>query len=212
MKKATETKKRKTKELEKIEGLNPKIFDGEVNKGVLYQVIRMYEANQRQGTSSTKTRAVVSGGGRKPWAQKHTGRARAGSNRSPLWRGGGIVFGPHPRDYSYLLPQNIRREALRASINSKYNDKDLVVLDKVTVEKPKTRDFKKLLKSLKLKEKALFVLDKIDDNLKLASRNLKEISLKRAEDVTAMDVLRSKKLVVTRPALSMLEKKLAGAK
>lgn len=172
----------------------------------------MYEANRRQGTSSTKTRAVVSGGGRKPWAQKHTGRARAGSNRSPLWKGGGVVFGPHPRDYCYTLPQNIRREALRSSINSKYNDKDLVVLNEVTVEKPKTKDFKKLLKSLKLKDKALFVLDKIDDNLRLASRNLKEISLKRADDVNAMDVLKARKLVVTKPALSMLEKKIAGGK
>lgn len=212
MKKTTETKKHKNKELEKIEGLNQKVFDGEVNKSILYQAIRMYEANQRQGTSSTKTRAVVSGGGRKPWAQKHTGRARAGSIRSPLWKGGGVVFGPHPRDYSYTLPQNIRREALRASINSKYNDKDLVVLDEVAVEKPKTKDFKKLLKSLKLKDKALFVLDKIDNNLRLASRNLKGISLRRADDVNAMDVLKAKKLVVTKPALSILEKKIAGAK
>jgi large subunit ribosomal protein L4 len=196
---------------EKIEGLNSKIFDGEVNKGALYQVVKMYEANQRQGTSSTKNRAAVSGGGRKPWAQKHTGRARAGSNRSPLWRGGGVVFGPHQRDYSYTVPQYIRREALRASINSKYNEKDLMVLNEIKVEKPKTKEFKKILKSLKLSEKALFVVDKIDDNLRLAARNLEVVSLKRAQDVNAMDVLRAKKLVVTRPALSIIEKKLTGA-
>lgn len=172
----------------------------------------MYEANQRQGTSSTKTRAVVSGGGRKPWAQKHTGRARAGSIRSPLWKGGGTIFGPHPRDYSYTLPQNIKREALRASINSRYNEDDLVVLNEIHIEKPKTKDFKKFLNSIKLKENALFVLDKIDNNLKLASRNLREIALKRADDLNAMDVLKARKLVMTKSALSILEKKLAGAK
>ena len=212
MKKATETKKQKSKELKKIEGINPAVFDGKVNKAALYQVVKMYEANQRQGTSSTKTRAVVSGGGRKPWAQKHTGRARAGSIRSPLWKGGGTIFGPHPRDYSYTLPQNIKREALRASINSKYNEDDLVVLNEIHIEKPKTKDFKKFLNSIKLKEKALFVLDKIDNNLKLASRNLREIALKRADDLNAMDVLKAKKLVMTKSALSILEKKLAGAK
>lgn len=172
----------------------------------------MYEANQRQGTSSTKTRAVVSGGGRKPWAQKHTGRARAGSSRSPLWKGGGTIFGPHPRDYYYTVPQNIRTEALRSSINSKYNEDDLLVLNELAVEKPKTKEFKKLLKSLKVTDKALFVLDKIDDNLRLASRNLGEVCLKRAEDVNAIDVLKAKKLVVTKPALLTLEKRITGVK
>lgn len=193
-----------------IAGLDPMVFNGKVNKAVLYQAVRMYEANRRQGTASTKTRAVVSGGGRKPWKQKGTGRARAGSIRSPLWKGGGVVFGPHPRDYSYTLPQNIRREALRSSLNSKYNEKDLLVLDEIKVDKPKTKEFKKVLDSLKLNEKALFVLDKIDENLKLASRNLKEVTLKRADDLNAMDVLKVKKLVLTKPALAIIEKKLSG--
>jgi large subunit ribosomal protein L4 len=210
--KGSRGKTRRSSEKIKIEGLNTKVFDGEVNKGALYQVIRMYEANQRQGTSSTKTRAVVSGGGRKPWAQKHTGRARAGSSRSPLWKGGGTIFGPHPRDYYYTVPQSIRTEALRSSINSKYNEDALLVLNELAVDKPKTKEFKKLLKSLKVTDKALFVLDKINDDLRLASRNLQEVSLKRAEDVNAMDVLKAKKLVVTKPALSVLEKRIAGAK
>lgn len=214
MKKAKPQKKTANKEIikEKIEGLNPGVFDGKVNKAVLYQAVKMYEANQRQGNASTKTRAVVSGGGRKPWAQKHTGRARAGSIRSPLWKGGGTIFGPHPRDYSYTLPQNIRREALRSSLNSKYNEKDIVVLDEVRVDNPKTKEFKKVLDVNKLNEKALFVLDKIDNNLKLASRNLKKVTLKRADDLNALDVLHTKKLVLTKSALLILEKKLSGEK
>lgn len=191
-----------------VKNLNPKIFDGRVNKAVLYQVVKMYEANKRQGTASSKTRAAVAGGGRKPWRQKGTGRARAGSIRSPLWKGGGVVFGPHPRDYSYGLPQNIRREALRSSLNSKYNEKAILVLDEVKIDRPKTKEFKKILSSLKLNEKALFILDEIDENLKLASRNLKEVSLKRAQDLNALDVLKVKKLVLTKQALLILEKKL----
>ncbi|MBI4335164.1 MAG: 50S ribosomal protein L4 [Candidatus Omnitrophica bacterium] len=210
MKKATLEKTEEKKE-KKIEGLNPKVFDGEVNKALLYQVLRMYEANQRQGTASTKTRAAVSGGGRKPWAQKHTGRARAGSIRSPLWRGGGDIFGPHPRDYSYTLPQKIRQQALRSVLNSKYNERDLVVLDDIKVDNPKTKEFKKILTGLKLDNKVLFVLESIDENLRLASRNLKEVALRRAADLNALDILKFKKLVLTRPALLILEKKLVRA-
>lgn len=199
---------KKEQEKEQPKGLDPNIFNGKVNKAVLYQVIKMYEANKRRGTASTKTRAAVSGGGRKPWRQKGTGRARAGSIRSPLWKGGGVVFGPHPRNYSYSVPQKIRREALRASLNSKYNENAMLVLDELKVDKPKTKEFKKILNSLKLNEKALFVLDKIDDNLKLASRNLKEVALKRADDLNALDVLNFKKLVLTKAALAIIEKKL----
>lgn len=189
---------------------NPNIFDGKVNKAVLYQVIKMYEANKRRGTAATKTRAAVSGGGRKPWKQKGTGRARAGSTRSPLWKGGGVVFGPHPRSYSYSVPQKIRREALRASLNSKYNEEAMLVLDELKVDKPKTKEFKKILDSLKLNGKTLFVLDKIDDNLRLASRNLNEVALKSADSLNALDVLNFKKLVLTKAALVIIEKKLSG--
>ena len=184
-------------------------FDGKVNKAVLYQAVRMYQANQRQGTADTKTRANVRGGGRKPWRQKGTGRARVGSIRSPLWKGGGTVFGPHPRDYSYVLPQKIRNEALKSSLISKHNDKNLVIVENVTVEKPKTKEFKKILADLKIDQRVLFVLDKIDNNVKMASNNLKGVSLKRAEDINAFDVLNVNKLVVTKPALAVLKKRLA---
>ena len=198
-----------TKKTEKQEAPSG-IFDGKVNKAVLYQVITMYQANKRQGTHSTKTREQVSGGGRKPWRQKGTGRARAGSNRSPLWRGGGTIFGPHPRDYSYTVPQKIRIEALKSSLNSKYNDKSLTVVESVTVDKPKTKEFKKLLDSLKIENKVLFVLDKIEADVKLASRNLKGVELKTAQDINALDVLSFDRLVVTKPALSILTKRLVG--
>lgn len=189
--------------------LDPKVFDGKVNKNVLYQAVHMYQANRRQGSASTKTRAHVSGGGRKPWKQKGTGRARAGSIRSPLWRGGGVVFGPHPKDYSYSLSQGIRTEALRASLNSKYNAKTLFIVDDLVVEKAKTKEFKKVLFSLKVKEAALFVLDKIDNNLKLASRNIKGVRLKRADDLNAIDVLSFKTLVLTKPALLILTRRIS---
>ncbi|MDD5449505.1 MAG: 50S ribosomal protein L4 [Candidatus Omnitrophica bacterium] len=195
---------------EQTKGLDPNIFDGKVNKAVLYHVIKMYEANKRRGTTSTKTRAVVSGGGRKPWRQKGTGRARAGSIRSPLWKGGGTIFGPHPRDYSYNVGQKLRVEALKSSLNSKHNEKAMVIVEDVKIEKPKTKEFKKLMDSLKLNEKALFVLDKIDENLRLASRNLKDVALRRADDLNALDVLKYNRLVVTKAALQIIEKRLKG--
>ncbi|MCX5715428.1 MAG: 50S ribosomal protein L4 [Candidatus Omnitrophica bacterium] len=185
-----------------------------VNKAVLYQVVKMYQANLRQGNSSTKTRAAVSGGGRKPWKQKGTGRARAGSIRSPLWKGGGTIFGPHPRDYSYTVPQKMRTEALRSSLNSKYNTDAVTVVESLVVEKPKTKEFIKLLLGLKIdsEKKTLFVVDKIDENLRRASRNIKQAGLRRAADLNALDVLNFEKLVVTKPALAVLNEKLAGVK
>ena len=130
--------------------LDEKVFDGEVNKVLLHQVIRMYQANLRQGTHATKTRGEVSGGGKKPWRQKGTGRARAGSIRSPLWRHGGTVFGPQPRDYSYTLPQRMKKSALRSSLNPKVMDGAVVLVDKLGAEKPKTKEFAALLEALKI--------------------------------------------------------------
>src|SRR4030042_1787510 len=115
--------------------LDPAIFDGIVNKDAIYQAIVAYRANQRKGLAATKTRGEVSGGGRKPWKQKGTGRARVGSTRSPLWRHGGVVFGPHPRDYSYELPQKIRALALKSSLNAKVNNSSLIVFDSLKLEK-----------------------------------------------------------------------------
>ena len=140
------------KEIEKI-SLKEEIFDGEINTALLHQAVVMYEANKRQGTVSTKDRSQVRGGGTKPWRQKGTGRARAGSIRSPLWRHGGVTFGPTPRNYSYSLPKKIRLGALKSSINAKINSQDFILIKEVGVGESKTKEFKKLLESLKIKEK-----------------------------------------------------------
>lgn len=181
-----------------------KIFTGKVNKGVLYQAILMYNANQRHGNASTKTRGDVSGGGKKPWRQKGTGRARAGSIRSPLWRHGGVIFGPHPRDYHYDLPKKIKRAAFVSSINSKLCDDKIKGIDELVISEPKTRHFRSLMKALKLKGKSLFVLDNIDDNMRIASRNIQEVAVKNYKDFSTMDVLSCENIVMSKSALEKL--------
>lgn len=183
---------------------NKNIFTGLVNKGVLYQAVRMYNANRRQGNASTKTRGDVSGGGKKPWRQKGTGRARAGSSRSPLWRHGGAIFGPHPRDYHYSVPKKIRKLALLSSINSKLNDNRVIGLDAVKMDEPKTKKFRTMLEALKLKGRSLFVVEAVDVNTIRASRNLQEVSVKNFMDINTMDVLNSDNLVMSKAALEKL--------
>ena len=147
----------KGKEIESLL-LDKKVFSGEVNKKVLYQVIRMYNANQRQGTASTKTRGEVSGGGKKPWRQKGTGRARAGSTRSPLWRHGGVIFGPHPRDHHYDMPVNIKRLGLLSSLNAKINESKMIAVESLDLQEAKTQKLKKIIDALKLSGRVLFIL------------------------------------------------------
>ena len=195
------------KKIEDIE-LPDTVFGTRVNGDLLHQAVLMYHAGQRQGTASTKERGAVSGGGKKPFRQKGTGRARAGSIRSPLWRKGGVVFGPHPRDFSYTIPQKIKLAALRESINAKYLSKDLLCVDRLTVQSSKTKDFAKILTALQLKEKTLAVLDKSDNDLTRVARNIPFFNLMRAEDVNAYDVLRNKKVLITKAALKNLLKRI----
>ncbi len=190
----------KGKEIERF-ALDKELFSGEVNRGVLYQVLLMYNANRRSGTASTKTRRDVSGGGKKPWRQKGTGRARAGSIRSPLWRGGGVIFGPHPRDFHYDLPKKIKKVALLSSLNSKFVDNKMLGIDMIDIDEPKTKKFKAVLDALKLKGKSLFVLDGIDEKIKRASRNLKEVCIKNYKDFSTIDVLTCENIVISKPAL-----------
>ena len=190
----------KGKEIEKYQ-LNKELFTGKVNKAVLYQAVIMYNACARQGNASTKTRGDVSGGGKKPFRQKGTGRARAGSTRSPLWRHGGSVFGPHPRDYRYDMPKKLKRVALLSSINSKLVDSKMIGISDVTVAEPKTKSFKVLLSALKLGGKSLFIVDSVDQNVVRASRNMHEVSIKNYKDFNTMDVLHCDNLVISRPAL-----------
>lgn len=184
--------------------MSEKIFNGDVNKGILYQAALMYNANRRQGNASTKTRADVSGGGKKPWRQKGTGRARAGSIRSPLWRGGGVIFGPHPRDYFYSIPKKIKKLALLSSINSKLNDETLIGIDRLAIDEPKTKKFQSILDALKLEGNVLFVMDAADDNVIKASRNIKGVYIRNCSDFNAMDVLASDNVVMAKGALEKL--------
>ncbi|MFH1655579.1 MAG: 50S ribosomal protein L4 [Candidatus Omnitrophota bacterium] len=188
------------KQIEKIE-LNKNVFDGAVNNDLLYQVVKMYQSNKRQGTVSTKTRGEVSGGGAKPWRQKGTGRARVGSIRNPLWKGGGVVFGPHPRDFSYSLSQKIRSGALRSSINARLNSQDVIIIDEIKIDNMKTKEIAKILKKLKIDNKALIVLDPKEQNISLAARNIPNVDAVRSTDLTALDVLNFKKLILTKAAL-----------
>jgi large subunit ribosomal protein L4 len=193
----------KGKEVGKFE-LDKDLFTGDVNKAVLYQAMLMYNANKRRGSASTKTRGDVSGGGKKPFRQKGTGRARAGSTRSPLWRGGGKIFGPHPRDFHYTLPKKVTRLALLSSLNSKINDDQLIGIDSVDIQEPKTKEFQAIVNALKLKGKSLFVMDSIDEKIKRASRNIECVSIKNYKDFNMLDVLKSDTVIMSRPALEKI--------
>jgi len=200
--------------------LDRAVFDGVVNNGAIYQIILAYRAAQRKGLASTKTMGEVSGGGRKPWKQKGTGRARVGSIRSPLWRHGGVIFGPHPKNFSYTLPVKLKRLALQSSLNAKLNENNLMVLDTFKIEKPKTKEAIKIFSNLKagfpknkkgLKTKiqnTLLLLDKIDRNLKLALRNIYFLNINRAQDTHAYEVLVAHKLIITKDAMSELTNRL----
>jgi large subunit ribosomal protein L4 len=180
------------------------ILGGPVNQDIIHQAVVMYHANKRQGQASTKERGAVSGGGKKPWRQKGTGRARAGSSRSPLWTGGGVVFGPHPRDYSYSIPKKIKIAALKETINAKYHDKDLLCLDDVKKPLSKTKEFAQILKNLKLEGKILAIMDGSDSSVARVTRNIPFFNMIRVQDVNAFDVLKNKKLLVTKSAIKAL--------
>ncbi len=183
-------------------------FGVHVNDAVIHQAVVMYHANTRQGTVSTKGRAEVSGGGKKPWRQKGTGRARAGSSRSPLWKKGGITFGPKPRDFSIEVPKKVRIAALRESLNAKFLNNELICVDNVDVTSGKTKEFAKILENLKLTGRVLAILDGCDEKTFLASRNIARLKLNRASDVTARDILSNKNLLVTKTALETLLKRI----
>ena len=195
----------KVKETLEIPESLKKYFDYKNAKYVLHEYIVAYLANQRQGTHSTKTRAEVRGGGRKPWVQKHTGRARQGSIRSPLWRKGGVVFGPKPRDYSVEIPKKKKTLAKYLSIAEKIKSNDLIVVDKLNLNSHKTKEALKILKNLNINsDKILFVDKSFDNNIKLATRNLQNVSLSRLQDLNAYIVLDNNKIIFTKEAFLCL--------
>ncbi len=190
--------------LEKV-ALSEEVFGGKVHKALLRDAIIMYETNRRQGTASTKTRGEVRGGGRKPWAQKHTGRARAGSIRSPLWRGGGAIFGPKPRDYSFSIPRKAKKVALYSAILSKLQDNEVVVIDELAFNSPSTKRMVSLLKSLGIVDSCLVIISNKDETIRLSSRNIRKLATKIVSDLNAYDVVRYKRLLITKDALENLK-------
>ena len=189
--------------------LKEEIFGVKSRPHLLHQTVVMQLANRRAGTAATKSKGFVSGGGKKPWRQKGTGRARAGSIRSPIWVGGGTVFGPQPRDYSYRLPRKARREALLSALSLKNRDGKILVLDKLELEEAKTRLMVKALAELKV-ESALIVIAQADDKIERAARNLPKIKVIRVAGLNVYDLVRYDHLIFTEGALKLLEERLAA--
>ena len=188
--------------------LNESLWGGAAKVRVLAQAVQAYRANLRAGTASTKRRGEVSGGGKKPWKQKHTGRARAGSIRSPLWRGGGSVFGPKPRDFGVALPKAIRRKALLESLKGKLHDQELVVIDRLAATEPKTKPFAGLAETFGVAKKSIIVLEEFQEALVKSLRNLAGFELRRADDLNALDVLNASKVLLTKGAFQRVEQRL----
>ncbi|MCO0807326.1 50S ribosomal protein L4 [Lactobacillus helveticus] len=187
--------------------LNDKVFGIEPNESVVFETIIRQRAGKRQGTSKVKNRSAVRGGGKKPWRQKGTGRARQGSIRSPQWRGGGIVFGPTPRSYAYTMPRKQRRLAIKSVLSQKMIDKDLIVLDKLAMSAPKTKDLVSMLNSLNVDGKVLIVSD--DNNVQLSARNLAKVKAVPVNGLNVEDAVNYGKLILTQDAVKKIEEVLA---
>ncbi|TLS48346.1 50S ribosomal protein L4 [Paenibacillus antri] len=181
------------------------VFGVEPNKYVMHDAVLLQQASLRAGTHKTKGRSEVRGGGRKPWKQKGTGRARQGSIRSPQWKGGGIVFGPTPRSYGFKLPKKVRRLALKSALSSKVIDNEIIVLDALSIAAPKTKEIKAILNNLKIDRKALVVTAEYDDNVALSVRNLPNAKFVSAEGINVLDVLGYDKLIITKDAAKKVE-------
>ncbi|KPK26735.1 MAG: 50S ribosomal protein L4 [Desulfobacterales bacterium SG8_35_2] len=187
--------------------LNDALFGLEVKKHILHDVVKMQLANRRAGTASTKTRTEVRGGGAKPYRQKGTGRARAGTRRSPLWRGGGVIFGPKPRDYSYKLPKKVRKLGVRMALSTRFSEKNMLVLDGFDLADIKTKQFVEVMKKLNI-ENGLIVIPEKNENLEKSSRNVQGYKVIPAEGLNVYDILLHRSLVLLQPCLGQLEKRL----
>jgi large subunit ribosomal protein L4 len=187
------------------------VLAGPVREHLLHEMVKSQLASRRAGTHSTKTRHFVSGGGKKPWKQKGTGRARAGSSRSPLWAGGAVIFGPLPRSYAYQLPKSARKAALRSALAARHGEGKLVVVDALTLPEPKTKQMVACLKDLGVEGSALIVVAAPDERLMRASRNLPKVKVLPLGGFNVYDVLKHATLVMTRDALEQLAAKLGEA-
>lgn len=184
--------------------LNDAIFGIEANEHVMHLAVVQYLANQRQGTQSAKTRAEVRGGGRKPWRQKGTGRARQGSTRSPQWTGGGVVFAPKPRSYSFKLNKKVKRLALQSALSTKVAENKIIVLDELNLGEIKTKEMAKVLNNIKC-GKALIVMDGSNKNVMLSARNIPEVKTASVNTINVYDLLKYNTLVVTKEAVAKIE-------
>jgi large subunit ribosomal protein L4 len=194
--------------VEEIE-LDDRIFDAKINPSLFYDVVRRSLASQRKGSASTKNRALVRGGGAKPWRQKGTGRARAGSRRSPLWRGGGTIFGPMPRDYSFSLPKKVKQAALRAALSLKRQEGKLILLNDFPLEGFKTRQILEVLKKFQV-EDALIVTDEKHLFLERSARNIPKIQILRYEGLSVYDILNHEHLILLSPTIQRIQGVLAS--
>ena len=184
-------------------------FGREFNEALIHQVVVAYAAGARQGTRAQKTRAEVSGSGKKPWRQKGTGRARQGSTRAPQWRGGGVVFGPTPRSYKFKLNRKVRRLALKSALSSKIQDNEFTAIDGISFEAPKTKQMVKVLENLNSPVKTLIVVDEITLNVEKSASNIPGVKLLDAKHVNVYDILNSDKLIMTEAAIKAVEEVLA---
>jgi large subunit ribosomal protein L4 len=187
--------------------LNDDVFNREVKEYILHEVVRMQRAARRAGNACTKTRVEVRGGGRKPWKQKGTGRARAGTNRSPLWRGGGVAFGPKPRDYSFKLNRKVRQQAVAMALSARFQEGNLVVLDDFSMDQIKTKDFVKIMNVLDVTN-GIIVTDNAPEALAKSSRNVNGYKVISSEGLNVYDLLLHKKVILLQPVIESLEKRL----
>ncbi len=200
------------KELEKI-NISSEIVNSKINSEILYQEVRRYLASLRSGTHKTKDRSEVRGGGKKPWRQKGTGNARAGSNRSPLWRGGGIVFGPKPRDYSFKLNKKVIKQSKLMALSEKFKDKKIIVLDKLNFKNPETKKASKILKKLNLdKDKVLIVFDDLNNNEVKSFRNIGNVVVESARGLNTYIMLIADYIVFTKSSLNDFIKRLSNGR
>ena len=185
--------------------LNDAIFNVEVNEHVLYEVVKNQLANKRQGTQSAKTRAEVRGGGRKPWKQKGTGRARQGSTRSVQWVGGGVAFAPKPRSYKYTLPKKVRRLAMKSALSSKVQNSEVIVLDALNMDAPKTKEFAQILNNINAAKKALVVIADKNDNVIKSARNIEGVQTALVNTMNVYDILKYDSFIITTDAVKKVE-------
>jgi large subunit ribosomal protein L4 len=194
-----------TKTGEKVT-LRPDVFEVEPNDHAIYQAVRLYLANQRQGTHKTKTRGEVRGGGKKPWRQKHTGRARSGSTRSPVWTGGGTIFGPQPRDYNFRLPRKVKTLARKSALSYKAKNGQIFVVEDFTFSAPKAKEMVSVLKALSLGgKKTLILVPSSDVNIYKSGRNIPTVNVLEANKASTYDILNNQVLLIQKTALGVLE-------